>query len=126
LKVEENLRKQDMLELRELIEMAGSLGIPLEPYVRELIAIKLIELLDRLDVDPVNTRVIEGALELALILDRMGALGDRLMEDARIRVALARKRYYASIRRAAEAGDEVSWGWVKLFTSLARTLRVRV
>ena len=49
-----------------------------------------------------------------------------MVEEARIRVALARKRYYADMRRAAETGDEVSWGWVKLFTSLAKLLGVRV
>ena len=126
LKVEESLGKQDVLGLRELIRMTESLGTPLGPWVRELVALKLIELLDRLEVDPTNTRVLEGALDLALTLDGMGALGDRLVEEARIRVALARKRYYADMRRAAETGDEVSWGWVKLFTSLAKLLRVRV
>ncbi len=126
LKVEESLGKQDVLGLRELIRMAEGLGTPLGPWVRELVALKLIELLDRLEVDPTNTRVLEGALDLALTLDGMGALGGRLVEEARIRVALARKRYYTDMRRAAEAGDEVSWGWVKLFTSLAKLLRVRV
>jgi len=126
IRLEESLREPSLEDLRELMKLAEDLGVPVDPYVEELLSLKLLELLERVEVDPLNVRILEGALSLAVLLDEMGALEGRLVEEARVKVALLRNRYYSGIRSAADAGDEVSWVWIKLFTSLSRTLRVRV
>ncbi len=124
--VEESLRRCDVENFRRLVRIAKTLEIPLDPHVGELLALKLVDLLDKVYIDPSNIGVLEEALNIAYVMEELGLTRGRLVEGVRARVALLRKQHYSYVRSSAEAGDEVSWAWVKLFTSLAELLKVRV
>ncbi len=126
IKLEESLRKLDLNSFREFMKVAESLGVTVYIDVRELLALKLVELLERVKLDPFNMEALEKAHSIATIMDSLGALNNHIVEKARVEMVYLRNKYYFDVKRVAEAGDALSWTWVKLFTSLARILGVRV
>ena len=124
MRLEECIENLDVSCLEETLSASRGLGLEVRG-VGELLASKLRDVLESLALEPSRIDKLELALNISRLAASLG-VSEGYLEGARVAVAELRDRLYHNMLVAARLGDELAWRWVKLFTSLAETLRVRV
>lgn len=115
----------DWARVRGGLKLGEDLGLTLYPDVKTTLAAKVANALNNLYRDPqdIHTLItlhetVKASLSAGLSLEDFS--------NARVWIAVLKRRYYLDFKRAAEAGDEAMWRWVKAFAKLSEILKVRV
>jgi alpha-amylase/alpha-mannosidase (GH57 family) len=127
LSIEDELssEKPDLKRIELMIASARSLDLHDVERLKGILRSGALRMLDRAIEKPEEPEALSLAMDIIKILSD---LGYSLDSDEAIRsiVASIRKKHYSRFREEAERGDEKAREWVRLFTSLAKILRVRL
>lgn len=127
LSIEDELssEKPDLKRIELMIASARSLDLHDVERLKGILRSGALRMLDRAIEKPGDPEALAIVVGVINILSDLGYPLDS-DEEIRSRVASIRKKHYSKLREEAERGDERAWEWVRLFTSLAKILRVRL
>ncbi len=114
----------DWARIRGCLKLVENLGLTLYPDVKTVLAAKIAKTINNLYRDPQDTSTLT-ALHDTVEASLSAGLSLEDLSSARVLMAVLKRRYYSDFKRAAEAGDEAMWRWVKAFANLSEILKVR-
>lgn len=127
LSIEDELlsEKPDLRRVELMIASARSLGLHDVERLKGLLRSGALRMLDRAIENPGDLEALALAMGVINILSDLG-YPLHSDEEIRSRAASIKKKHYSRFREEAGRGDEKALEWMRLFSSLARILMVRV